>query len=43
MRLTLQKNGKRKLQCLDCDGDDPLKSSEVAKLLTGELGRSGSA
>ena len=23
--------------CLDCDGEDPLKSAEVAKLLTGEL------
>jgi hypothetical protein len=27
----------RKVQCLDCDGDDPLQSSDVSKLLTGEL------
>ena len=37
MRLALAKAGTRKLMCLDCDGEDPLKSPEVAKLLTGEL------
>jgi hypothetical protein len=37
MRLMLAKAGTRKLMCLDCDGEDPLKSPEVAKLLTGEL------
>jgi hypothetical protein len=37
MRLALAKNGTRKLMCLDCEGDDPLKSPEIAKLLTGEL------
>ena len=37
MRLALAKTGGRKLMCLDCEGDDPLKSSEVARLLTGEL------
>jgi hypothetical protein len=40
MRLALQKNGGRKLQCLYCEGDDPLKSPEIARLLTGELGQS---
>jgi hypothetical protein len=30
----------RKFQCLDCDGDDPMNSVEVARLLAGELGRS---
>jgi hypothetical protein len=34
---TLWKTGGRKFQCLGCDGDDPLRSPEVAKLLTGEL------
>ena len=37
MRLVLAKTGGRKLMCLDCDGEDPLKSPQVAKLLTGEL------
>jgi hypothetical protein len=27
----------RKFQCLDCEGDDPLRSPDVAKLFTGEL------
>jgi hypothetical protein len=38
MRLVLVKTGGRKLKCIDCDGDDPLRSPVVAKLLTGELG-----
>jgi hypothetical protein len=29
--------GGRKFQCLDCEGGDPLRSSDVAKLLIGEL------
>ena len=37
MTLVLVKTGGRKLTCLDCDGEDPLKSPQVAKLLTGEL------
>ena len=37
MRFLLRKTGGRKFQCLDCAGDDPLRSPEVAKLLTGEL------
>ena len=36
-RFLLRKTGGRKFQCLDCEGDDPLRSAEVAKLLTGEL------
>jgi hypothetical protein len=37
-RFLLRKNiGGRKFQCLDCEGDDPLRSPDVAKLLTGEL------
>jgi len=37
-RFLLNKaTGGRKFQCLDCDGEDPLKSPEIAKLLTGEL------
>ena len=27
----------RKFQCIDCEGDDPLSSPDVARLLTGEL------
>ena len=27
----------RKFQCIDCEGDDPLYSPDVARLLTGEL------
>ena len=38
MRFTLVKTGGRKFRCLDCDGGDPLKSLEVAKLLSGALG-----
>jgi hypothetical protein len=37
MRFLLRKFGGRKFQCLDCDGGDPLRSQEVAKLLSGEL------
>ena len=37
MRFLLRKTGGRKFQCLDCAGDDPLRSPDVAKLLTGEL------
>jgi len=37
MRFLLRKTGGRKFQCLDCEGDDPLRSAEVAKLLAGEL------
>jgi hypothetical protein len=37
MRFLVKKMGGRKFQCLDCEGGDPLQSSDVAKLLTGEL------
>jgi hypothetical protein len=37
MHFLIAKTGARKFHCLDCDGDDPLRSSDVAKLLTGEL------
>jgi hypothetical protein len=38
MQFLLRRNiGGRKFQCLDCDGDDPLQSTAVAKLLEGEL------
>ena len=37
MRFVLVKTGGRKFQCMDCDGEDPLKSPDVAKLLTGSL------
>jgi hypothetical protein len=37
MRYLLKKTGGRKFRCIDCDGDDPLRSPEVSKLLTGEL------
>jgi hypothetical protein len=37
MRFLPKKTGGRKFQCLDCDGDDPLRSPEVANLLAGEL------
>jgi hypothetical protein len=38
MLFLLRKHiGGRKFQCLDCEGDDPLRSPDVAKLLTGEL------
>lgn len=33
----VHKTGGRKFQCLDCEGDDPLRSPELAKLPTGEL------
>jgi hypothetical protein len=35
--FVLVKTGGRKFQCLNCDGGDPLKSPDVAKLLAGEL------
>jgi hypothetical protein len=38
MQFLLRRNiGGRKFQCLDCEGDDPLRSAEVVKLMTGEL------
>ncbi len=38
MQFLLRKSiGGRKFQCLYCDGEDPLRSLDVAKLLTGEL------
>jgi hypothetical protein len=37
MRFLLKKTGGRKFQYLDFDGDDPLRSPEVAKLLPDEL------
>jgi hypothetical protein len=37
MHFLLRKTGGRKFQCLDCDGGDPLRSPEVAKLLSSEL------
>jgi hypothetical protein len=37
MRFLLWKMGGHKFQCLDCAGDDPLRSPKVAKLLAGEL------
>jgi hypothetical protein len=39
MRFVLVKTGGRKFRCIDCDVEDPLKSPEVTKLLTGELRR----
>jgi hypothetical protein len=38
--LLLKGKRDRKFQCVDCEGDDPLKSQKIARLLTGELGRS---
>jgi hypothetical protein len=37
MRLMLAKAGERKLKCDACDGEDPMKSIETAKLLAGHL------
>jgi hypothetical protein len=37
MRFLLRKTGGRKFKCLECDGDDPLRSPDIAKLLSGEL------
>jgi hypothetical protein len=38
MRLALVKQMPgRQFKCLDCEGDDPLKSPDVAKLFAGEL------
>jgi hypothetical protein len=40
MQFLLCKNiGGRRFQCLDCEGNDPLQSIDVAKLLRGELWR----
>jgi len=36
MHFLTAKTGGRKFQCLDRDSDGPLRSSDVAKLLTGE-------
>ena len=33
----LVKSGGRKFRCLNCDGEDPLKSPDTAKLLMGSL------
>jgi hypothetical protein len=33
----LVKTRGRKFRCLNCDSDDPLRSPDVIKLLTGEL------
>jgi hypothetical protein len=38
MRFLTVKTGGRKFWCVDCDGD-PLRSSDVKKLLKGELDR----
>jgi hypothetical protein len=35
--LPASEDGRSQFQCLDRAGDDPLRSPEVAKLLTGEL------
>ena len=37
MRFVLVKTGGRRFRCLDCAGEDPLKSPDVANLLTGSL------
>jgi tRNA(Ile2) C34 agmatinyltransferase TiaS len=37
MRFVLVKTGGRRFRCLDCDGEDPLKSPDVARLLEGSL------
>jgi hypothetical protein len=37
VRLRLTKTGDRKLQCIDCEGDDPMMSRDVTELLKGEL------
>jgi hypothetical protein len=38
MRLALVKGlPGRKFQCLDCEGEDPLRSSKIARLLNGDL------
>jgi hypothetical protein len=39
MQFLARKNdiGGRKFQCPRCEGDDPLRSPVVAKLLSGEL------
>lgn len=35
--FVLVKTRGRKFRCLNCDSDDPLRSPDVIKLLTGEL------
>jgi hypothetical protein len=37
MKFMLVKTGGRKFRCIDCDLPDPLRSPDVAKLLSGEL------
>jgi hypothetical protein len=37
MHFMLVKTGGRKFRCIDCDVPDPLRSQQLAKLLTGEL------
>ena len=37
MRFVLVKTGGRRFRCMDCDGEDSLKSPDVAKLLNGSL------
>ncbi len=35
--LRLNADYRRVLECIDCGGEDPLRSPRVAKLLSGEL------
>jgi hypothetical protein len=37
MQFLLRKASGRSFHCLDCSGEDPTKSPDVARLLTGEL------
>jgi hypothetical protein len=37
MALPPGAKGQRKLQCLDCDGPDPLKTEKVTGWLKGDL------
>jgi hypothetical protein len=37
MKFMLVKTGGRKFRCIDCDDGDPLRSPDIAKLLSGEL------
>jgi hypothetical protein len=39
MPFVLAKTGGRQFRCMYCDGEDPLKSADVAKLLNGSLRR----
>jgi hypothetical protein len=36
-QFVLVKTGGRKFRCLDCDGEDPLRSPDVQRLLAGAL------